>query len=465
MWCNAIDLAAGSYWIAEVLERSRDRPITVYIVPGTKEERIALIQSLHMRKVRGLYADLRDFNLARKVLRMVQELGGLEELNLVTNFLPGCARIREASWSRRRPAEGFPLNLRRLYLIGPSIPLPSYRVVNLSCLYITKLWGQKTAKQWLKAIRYLPGLQDLALIDCIKKDDITYLPPLHDDDPLAPFPSHPVPLPHLRELQLKGDHSACGSFFRELVIPRSCTLRIDTYDASIGPTLDAIVAFLQSNGQPSTSPAYLANNLSLYIKAFVPHTQLQVYQNEIVEQDIRLRYLQHYNQRMNIAVSVAQRLLDAMYNRFQTHGGFTTVTVCISNALSTCPQSRTQLATFFCSLVLGKVRDLRVQGTVSASELFRLLSMTEEGRLRGGNVEVSDNQDISTRNTVPPELQRISLLQVQLNESGGSRETSDCLVAFVNKCWWIKVVRLVSCTYPQSTVDQLSALGVQVTLG
>ncbi|KAF9448207.1 hypothetical protein P691DRAFT_59652 [Macrolepiota fuliginosa MF-IS2] len=453
MWCNVVDLTTGRFWLKRVLKRSRDRSIIVYVLPGTKMEHIALIQPLHALRVRGLYADLRDPDLARHVLGNVHKFEGLKELNLVTKSLPQSFDTAEAPWSRSRPSKRFPLTLRRLYLDGPSIPLPPYRMESLSCLYIGGgYWGiRNTANQWLEKIRYLPGLQDLSLIDCIKKDDAIcssgadYFTSIHNQ-------SSVISLPRLRELQLRGDHTSCGTFFRRLIIPQSCTLRVYTRDADHGPALDALISFLYS-GDKSTSPTYPLGKLSLYIEVFARYTHLQIRRNGVVKQDIQIVCLEP---KIDDMVSIVQRVFDATYNKFQAYGHFVAATVYISDYLPTCPERCARFVPFLRTLLIpGRIQDLRLSGTVTAYQFFNSVLKFEKNTSRGASIT-----GLTEKATFPS---HISLLQVHLDAW-----IQGCLIALIKQYPRMKMVQLIRCTSPFSelmTCQLGSGVGAQVIVG
>ena len=146
MWCNAVDLSTGIWWIEEVLKRSQGRSLTVCMPEGTKEENFALVVQTNWSK---------------------------------DTSMPGCLS-----------------SLRSLYLTGPSIPLPAHLMFTLTSLYVGHSWGSRTSSEWLFSLCNFPNLEELSLINCIKRDN-----PLFPSSDVKNYDtylsSHPTHLPRL----------------------------------------------------------------------------------------------------------------------------------------------------------------------------------------------------------------------------------------------------------------------------
>lgn len=461
MWCNAVDLTAGSYWIGEVLRRSRDRPINIFIPPGAKEEHVALVLCGH--RIRGLYANVQDSYLARKLLRQLRELNDLEDLDLVTcNISHSRFGDINEGWSRDSLPAALPSKLRRLYLNGPSVPLPSHSMTTLTCLYATHGWGSKPVSYWLTAIRKFPNLQELSLASCIRAEGVP-------DDFSGGEPSsisllpNAFPLPHLRELELRGAHFACGSIFRGLIIPPSCVLRFETHDVGVGPTLDAVIGFLRSD-QPHTTSSKSATNRSIYLKLSPSQLYLQVFEEEVVKLDIHLKYMDCYQRQIDVVGSIMERLLVATNIRFQAKGGFAAFTMSLSRHLSMNPQFDAWFRVFMGPLLVRKeIRNLRLQETTAAYELLRLLEAGNIGVHKEENDAVESTPDGGCRSMSFHGLQQVTLTHVDFRGAEGIH-IPDRLVSFISKRSPMKVVRLLKCKHPESLVERLSALGVEVTV-
>lgn len=454
VWCNAVDLASGSYWIGEVLRRSRGRPINVFIPSGTKEEHIALV--LYTHRIRGLYANIQDPRLARKVLDLLQGLKELEELDLVTCKLPrSCLRGRDDGWRDPTPPNDFPWGLRRLYLNGPSIQLPSRQMVTLTCLYVTHPWGSKTPFQWLTAIRKFPQLQELSLISCIQADGI--VDPSSENEPI-PVLSPPllIPLPHLRELELRGDHSACGAVFRGLKIPSSCVFRLGTQDAAAGPTLNAVVDFLRSD-KSCPSPHRSGLTRSLYLKICFSQVYLQVFEEEVVKLSIHLKYIEWHLRQAHASLSIVAELLLAAHARFcGTGGGFGTLMVSLPGQPSrkNCPNAWLVALQHPLS-EMKEVQNLWLQGTITAWEFLKYL----EGR---GAIPPAATCGVSDP-TLFPNLRQITLANVDAEETEGIFVPSH-LNSLMLRHPKLKVVHLYKCKHLQSLVE-LKVLYPEIIMG
>ncbi|KAF9448206.1 hypothetical protein P691DRAFT_775584 [Macrolepiota fuliginosa MF-IS2] len=456
MWCSAVDLTDGDRWIGEVLWRSRDRPINVFILPGAKEESITLV--FRTNRIRGLYANVQEPKLARKVLHHIRELGGLEELHAC-----GTSHSRSTGLYESLPEGGsptaFPSKLRRLYLNGSSIALPTYTVASLTCLYVTRSWGSKSAFEWLTVIRRFPHLQELSLANCIKAEIIAG-GSSGEEFISFPFPCRPSPLPHLRELELRGQHYACGAVFRGLVVPSSCVLRLETYDASEGPTLNAVIKFLKSDQSCITSSRSSANR-SLYFKASSSQVYLQISQEGAVGLDIHLKYI---GRQADISKSTAEKLLVATDLKFQTRGGFSNFTMSISRQFSTTPQFDTWFRIIMNPLLASMgIKSLRLQETTAAYELLRLLEKEGADVRWGGNngTTPTNNNDCSS---IPfPGLQQITLAHVDFGNAEGIF-IPDRLVSFISRHSLMGAVSLVKCKGGRSLVERLNRLGAEVVV-
>lgn len=319
MWCE-VDLSTGIRWISEVLKRSQDLPIEVYIPRSTKQERITL--AFRTQRIRGVYGHVKDGDLAVKVLDAIRELGALEEINFI---LPHTGQFRGSK-------QLLTSSLRRLWLTGPSIPLSStLNFPTLTCLHVNHPWHTKTASQWLTIIRRLPLLHELCLRHCIKTDDSRSDFVGFEPEILLPLPP-PIKLLNLEKLELRGHHCACGFIFRALLVPASCTLTFMTHDANIGPTIDALITFLKSShfySQSYVSPLreHPFTTRSLLLRIGATSLRLRVFDKEVTKLNIKLLYEDCYEYRMGIAASVMERLLSATFDKFRNHGGFDTFTL------------------------------------------------------------------------------------------------------------------------------------------
>jgi len=195
MWCNAVDLSTGIWWIEEVLKRSQGRSLTVCMPEGTKEENFALV--VQTNRIQRFFGNVQQPYLASQVLGHLRDLRGLEELQLATC---SCSRSRLKvslrDWSKDTSMPGCLSSLRSLYLTGPSIPLPAHLMFTLTSLYVGHSWGSRTSSEWLFSLCNFPNLEELSLINCIKRDN-----PLFPSSDVKNYDtylsSHPTHLPRL----------------------------------------------------------------------------------------------------------------------------------------------------------------------------------------------------------------------------------------------------------------------------
>ncbi|KAF5351653.1 hypothetical protein D9756_007731 [Leucocoprinus leucothites] len=461
IWCNAVDLSTNILWIGEVLRRSRGWPLTVFMPQGTKEENIALVLRKH--RIRGLFANIQQPYLVKKLVVHVRDLCGLEELDLVTHSHVR-SRLRESlnGLSRGRSIPGLLSTLRSLYLTGPSIPLPTYLMPTLTCLYVAHSWGSKTSAEWLLSLRNFPNLQELSLVNCISQDHFTF--PSSDVEEIPSHsPSNLTQLPRLRELELNGDHLACGAAFRGLAIPSTCVLRMATYDATAGLSLDALVEFLKAGSSRScraVSPSSPYNR-SLSFKATSTQLYLQVTEEEVVKLSIHLKFDDGFYKEIDTAAFTVQELLSATLLRFKHDGGFSSLTVSL---LASTPRLARWLRGVHGALLLPKeVQTLRLQETMTVNELLKLV----EGKLVPCSTEkdvISSNGTDNTSILPYPQLRDITLIRIDFNNKEGGPFISQHIVSFISRHADIRHVRLVQCKHADVVVERLKLLGLEVLL-
>lgn len=465
MWCNAVDLSAGIWWIEEVLKRSRGRWLTVFMPHGTKEEKFALVAQTN--RIQCFFANVQQPHLARQVLDRVRDFRGLEELQLVTcSYSHYLLRENPESWSRDSSIPGFLSSLRSLYLPGPSIPLPAHLMLTLTSLYVAHSWGSKTASEWLSSLCNFPNLEELSLINCIKRDSPIFPSSDVKNNPLY-LPSNLTHLPRLRELELNGSHFPCGDVFQGLIIPPTCVLRMATYDTTIGPSLDAVIEFLKADLSrceklfPSFyNPSF--HNRSLYFKATSTQLYLQVSEEGVIRLDVHLKFDDIYYKELDTAALTVQALLSATVLRFQSQGGFSSLTISLSKLLAASPRFHHWFDLIKIPLLLPQeIYALRLQ---EATTIYVFLKLGTDSYCMRGGMMVLDNEDRDTAlSSYYPRLQQITFTHINFDEEGDPVILQH-VVSFIYKHPKIKLVRLVQCKHVDAVQEKVSNLGVRVTV-
>lgn len=457
MWCNAVDLSTGIWWIEEVLKRSQGRPLTVFMPRGTKEENFALVAQTN--RIQRFFANGQQPYLASQVLGHLRDLRGLEELQLVTCSCSR-SRLKESlrGWSKDTSMPGCLSSLRSLYLTGPPIPLPAHLMLTLTSLYVGHSWGSRTSSEWLSSLSNFPNLEELSLINCIRRDNPLF-PSSDVKDYGTYLSSHLTHLPRLRELELNGSYFSCGDVFQGLVIPPTCVLRMATYDTRVGPCLDAVVGFLKAGSSQYRKQSPFYNRL-LSFKATSTQLYLQVSEEGVIRLDIHLKFDDSYYKELDTAVLTVKELLSATVLRFQSQGGFSSLIFSLAKLLTSNPRFNHWLHLVKIPLSLPQeIYALRLQ---EATTIHEFLKLTTDSYCVGKGM-VLDKEAMDPTLLSYPRLQQVAFTHIDFDEQAGPAILQQ-IVSFILRHPKINLVRLIQCKHVGALQEKVSNLGVEVTV-
>jgi hypothetical protein len=147
----------------------------------------------------------------------------------------------------------------------------------------------------------------------------------------------------------------------------------------MGPTIDALVAFLKSNHpdfQSYASPLHdrPSTTRSLLLRIGATRLRLQVFDKGVTKLNIKLLYEDCYEYRMGVAASVMERLLCATFDKFRNQGGFDTFTLSLTDLEKSSQRIEAWSYWFVKSAgLLRGVPNVRLQGTSQTHKVLDFL--------------------------------------------------------------------------------------------
>jgi len=240
-----------------------------------------------------------------------------------------------------------------------------------------------------------------------------------------------------------------------------------TYDTTIGPSLDAVIEFLKADLSrceklfPSFyNPSF--HNRSLSFKATSTQLYLQVSEEGVIRLDVHLKFDDIYYKELDTAALTVQALLSASVLRFQSQGGFSSLTISLAKLLAASPRFHHWFDLIKIPLLLPQeIYALRLQEATTIYEFLKL--GTDSYCMRGGTM-VLDNEDRDTAlSSYYPRLQQITFTHINFDEEGDPVILQH-VVSFIYKHPKIKLVRLVQCKHVDAVQEKVSNLGVRVTV-
>jgi len=166
-----------------------------------------------------------------------------------------------------------------------------------------------------------------------------------------------------------------------------------TYDTRVGPCLDAVVGFLKADSSryKERSPSF--QNRSLSFKATSTQLYLQVSEEGVIKMDIHLKFDDSYYKELDTAAFTVKELLPATILRFQSRGGFSSLTFSLAKSLTSSPRFNHWLHLVKISLSLPQeTYALRLQ---EATTIYEFLKLTTDSSCVGKGM-VFDKETMGT---------------------------------------------------------------------